>query len=155
MTAKEIYDQFSPMFSEVPEVFQPGCRAILKQAVDTALPEKPNSWADCIMQGKNLQPIEYKVIVLPDLVEETDDSIKSAKSLGIVFLEKDADRDKLKQVSGTLVSVGGNAFDDMLGLVPKVGDKVYYAKYAGLILKADDGTDFRMMNDKDITAVLV
>lgn len=109
----------------------------------------------CIMQGKTLQPIEYKVIVLPDLVEETDEAIKSAKSLGIVLLDKDTDREKQKQVSGTLVSVGGNAFSDMAGLVPKVGDQVYFAKYAGLILKSDDGTDYRMMNDKDITAVLV
>jgi co-chaperonin GroES (HSP10) len=109
----------------------------------------------CIMQGKTLMPIEYKVIVLPDLIEETDEAVKSAKALGIVMLDKDTDREKLKQVSGTLVSVGGNAFQDMSGLVPKVGDKVYYAKYAGLILKSDDGTDYRMMNDKDLTAVLV
>ena len=109
----------------------------------------------CIMQGKTLRPIEYKVIVLPDDAEETDDAIKRFKALGMELPAAEKERDKLKQISGTIVSVGGNAFADMEGLVPKIGDKVYFAKYAGLILKADDGTDYRMMNDKDITAVLI
>lgn len=109
----------------------------------------------CIMQGKTLQPIEYKVLVLPDLVEETDETIKRAKLLGIELPAAEKERDKMKQITGTLVSVGGNAFSDMEAPVPKVGDKVYFAKYAGLTLQADDKTEFRMMNDKDVTGMLV
>jgi co-chaperonin GroES (HSP10) len=109
----------------------------------------------CIMQGKTLQPIEYKVIVKPDLVEETDEAIKRFKAMGMELPAAEKERDKQKQITGTLVAVGGNAFADMLGTLPVVGDKVYFAKYAGLILTADDKTEFRMMSDKDITAVLV
>ena len=39
--------------------------------------------------------------------------------------------------------------------LPKVGDKVFFAKYAGLMITADDETEFRLMSDKDIAAVLV
>jgi len=109
----------------------------------------------CIMQGKVLQPIEYKVIVKPDLIEETDEAIKRFKAMGMELPAAEKERDKLKQITGTLISIGGNAFADMLGLLPKIGDKVYFAKHAGLILVADDKTEFRMMSDKDITAVLV
>lgn len=109
----------------------------------------------CIMQGKTLQPIEYKVIVKPDLIEETDEAIKRFKAMGMELPEAEKERDKQKQITGTLVAIGGNAFNDMAGLLPKVGDKVYFAKYAGIVLAADDKTEFRIMNDKDITAVLV
>jgi len=109
----------------------------------------------CIVQGKTLQPIEYKVVVLPDLIEETDEAIKRFKALNMELPAAEKERDKQKQITGTLVSIGGNAFSDMADPLPKVGDKVYFAKYAGLVLKADDGTEYRLMNDKDITAVLV
>ena len=109
----------------------------------------------CIMQGKTLQPIEYKVIVLPDQLEETDETLKRFKAMGMELPAAEKEREKSKQISGVLVAIGGNAFSDMANPIPKVGDKVYFAKYGGLILKADDGTDFRMMNDKDITGVLV
>lgn len=109
----------------------------------------------CIMQGKTLQPIEYKVIVKPDLIEETDPAIIRLKAMGMELPAAEKERDKQKQITGTLVAVGGNAFSDMLGTLPKIGDKVYFAKYAGLVLTADDKSEFRMMNDKDITAVLI
>ncbi len=108
-----------------------------------------------IMQGKTLQPIEFKVVVLPDLVEETDEAVKRFKAMGMELPAAEKERDKQKQVTGTLVSIGGNAFADMEGVLPSVGSKVCFAKYAGIVLKADDGTEFRMMNDKDIAAVLL
>jgi len=109
----------------------------------------------CIMQGKTLQPIEYKVIVKPDLVEETDEAIKRFKAMGMELPAAEKERDKQKQITGTLVAVGGNAFEDMIGTVPNIGGRVYFAKYAGNVLIDDSKTEYRLMNDKDITAVLV
>lgn len=109
----------------------------------------------CIMNGKVLQPIEYKVIVKPDLIEETDDAIKRFKALGMELPDAEKERDKQRQITGTLVAIGGLAFDGFGDPMPKVGDKTYFAKYAGLVIKSDDGTEFRLMNDKDITGVLV
>jgi co-chaperonin GroES (HSP10) len=107
------------------------------------------------MQGKKFQPIEYKVVVLPDLIEETDDTIKRFKALGMELPEAEKEREMLRQITGTLVAVGGKAFEDFGDPSPKVGDKVYFAKYAGMLLRADDGEEYRLMWDKDITAVLV
>lgn len=109
----------------------------------------------CIMNGKTLQPIEYKVLVKPDLVEETDPMIKRCKDMGIEIPESEKERDKQRQITGTLVAVGGKAFEEFGDPMPKVGDKVYFAKYAGLVIKADDKTEFRLCNDKDIAGVLV
>lgn len=109
----------------------------------------------CIMNGKVLQPIEYKVLVKPDLIEETDEVLKSARAAGLELLDSEKDREKQRQITGTLVAVGGKAFEEFGDPMPKVGDKVYFAKYAGLVIKADDKTEFRMMNDKDLTGVLV
>jgi len=109
----------------------------------------------CIMQGKTLQPIEYKVIVKPDLVEETDEAIKRFKAMGMELPAAEKERDKQKQITGTLVAVGGNAFADMLGTLPVVGDKVFFAKYSGIVLVSDDKDEFRLINDKDIAGVLL
>jgi co-chaperonin GroES (HSP10) len=107
------------------------------------------------MHGKKFQPIEYKVLVKPDLVEETDDTIRRFKALGMELPEAEKQRDKMRQITGTLISVGGKAFEDFGDPSPKVGDKVYFAKYAGIVLESDENEEYRLMSDKDITAVLV
>lgn len=109
----------------------------------------------CIIAGKTLQPIEYKVIVKPDHIDETDDVIKSAKAAGIQLVETQLEKEKNKQISGVLISVGGKAFVDFGTPIPKVGDRVYFAKYAGIVLESDDKEQFRLMYDKDISGVLV
>jgi len=110
---------------------------------------------DCIMHGKTFQPVEYKVLVKPDLIEETDDAIKRFKALGMELPEAEKQRDKMKQITGTLIAVGGRAFEDFGNPSPSIGDKVYFAKYAGMILESDDKAEYRLMSDKDITAVLI
>jgi co-chaperonin GroES (HSP10) len=110
---------------------------------------------DCIMNGKTFQPIEYKVLVRPDLVEETDEQVKRCKALGMELPPDVKERDKLKQITGTLLAVGGKAFEDFGDPCPALGAKVYFAKYAGMIIKSDDQVEYRLMSDKDITAVLL
>lgn len=95
-----------------------------------------------------LLPCEYKILIQPEEVEQ-----KSAG--GIILTEKVTDREKQAQVRGKLIAVGGNAFEDWLPPVPKVGDTVVFAKYAGLIVKANDGQELRIANDKDVTAIVV
>lgn len=109
----------------------------------------------CIIAGKTLMPIEYKVIVKPDLIEETDDVIKAARAVGIELPEAQREKEKNRQISGTLVAVGGKAFEDMGNPMPKVGDKVYFARYAGIVLESDNKEQFRLCNDKDVTGVLI
>ncbi len=110
---------------------------------------------DCLMQGKVFQPVEYKVLVKPDLIEETDDSIKRFKAMGMELPEAEKQRDKMKQITGTLLALGGKAFEDFGNPSPVIGSKVYFAKYAGMVLESDEKIEYRLMSDKDITAVLL
>ena len=105
-------------------------------------------------QGRNaavntsgMWPVEYKVLIKPEDVEKVSAG-------GIVMATTTTDRDKMAQVKGQLIAVGGNAFEDWKGMAPEVGDFVYYAKYAGLMVKGEDGQEFRLANDKDITAII-
>lgn len=99
------------------------------------------------MNKSGLCPVEYKILIDPEEVET-----KSAG--GIILTDKVTDREKMAQVRGKLIAVGGNAFEDWQEPIPKVGDTITYAKYAGLIVKGADGRELRLANDKDITAIV-
>lgn len=99
------------------------------------------------MNTAGLHPVEYKILIEPEEVERKTES-------GIILTDKVTDREKMAQVRGKLIAVGGNAFEDWLPPIPKVADTVSYAKYAGLIVKGSDGKEYRLVNDKDITAIV-
>jgi co-chaperonin GroES (HSP10) len=101
-----------------------------------------------------ISPVEYKILILPEQAEETDETLKRAKAAGLLLVDKTTEREKMAQVKGRLVAVGGNAFEDWAGQVPQPGDVVYFAKYAGYVVKGDDGQEYRLANDKDVSAVL-
>jgi len=102
-----------------------------------------------------ISPVEYKILILPEQAEETDERLKSAKAAGLVLIDKTTEREKMAQVKGRLIAAGGNAFEDWAGQVPQIGDVVWYAKYAGYVVKGDDGQEYRLANDKDVSAVLL
>ena len=96
------------------------------------------------MKGAKMKPVEYKIVVRPDAVEETTGS-------GIIVkTEKTQFEEWLSQTVGTLVAANAMAFAGWTGNVPTPGDKVYFAKFAGVV---DKDNDCRIMNDKDILAI--
>ena len=112
------------------------------------------------MNDWGIYPTEYKVLIEPD---EASDVVGRDKVIAV----PDTARDKMQvqKVKGTLIAVGGIAFKDPPwgDPTPKVGDKVYFAKYAGIRLQKEAGRDnegryqYRhavLCNDKDIAAVL-
>jgi chaperonin GroES len=99
------------------------------------------------MNKSGLVPVEYKVLIDPEEIE-------TVSAGGIVLPEKATDREKQAQVRGKLIAVGGNSFEDWKPPIPKVGDTVYYAKYAGIVVTGGDGKEIRLANDKDITAIV-
>ena len=100
------------------------------------------------MENKSgLTPVEYKILIEPEEVERKTES-------GIILTDKITDREKMAQVRGKLIAIGGNAFEDWLPPIPKVGDTISYAKYAGISVKGQDGRDLRLTNDKDVTAII-
>ena len=98
------------------------------------------------MNKSGIQPVEYKVLIKPEVVEKKT-------SGGLYLPETTQDKDQMAQIKGELVATGGNAFEDWAG-PPVIGDKVYFAKYAGYIIKGENGEEYRLANDKDITAII-
>ncbi len=100
-----------------------------------------------------IKPTEYKVLIEPSKVDEKTKG-------GIIIPDERKDRDQFAQMEGTLVAVSPLAFsyaDEATwgdAEKPKPGDKVMFAKYAGAAVKGMDGKDYRLVNDKDIGAVL-
>ncbi len=101
-----------------------------------------------MVNESKISPVEYKILILPDTVEEMMAS-------GLWVPETAREKEQLGQVVGTLVAVGGNTFSDWGdGRKPKVGDRVYFAKYAGYVIKGKDRREYRIANDKDIAAII-
>jgi co-chaperonin GroES (HSP10) len=95
-----------------------------------------------------LQPVEYKILIDPEEVDQVSAG-------GIIMAPSTTDKEKQAQVRGRLIAVGGNAFSDWMEPIPKIGDHVWYAKYAGLVVKGNDGKEYRLANDKDCAAIVV
>lgn len=100
-----------------------------------------------------ISPTEYKVLVSPEKVDEKTKG-------GIILPDEHKDREQFAQMQGTLVAVSPLAFtyadDDAWGdaAKPKPGDKVMFAKFAGAAVKGMDGKDYRIISDKDVSAVI-
>jgi len=95
------------------------------------------------------------LIVLPDEIEETDPVLKRAREAGLEIARGSSEADeraRMGQIEGTIISLGGNCFEDWLGDTPKEGDKVVYNKFSGFI-KEIDGVEYRIIRDTDIYAV--
>ena len=106
------------------------------------------------MNKSGLIPVEYKVVVKPFAVEETDDVLAAAKRAGLEVVSTQMEREQLSQVKARLVAVGSVAFDGWGDKIPQVGDVVLISKYAGFINIGNDGEEYRLINDKDIVAIV-
>lgn len=98
-----------------------------------------------------IQPTEFKVLIKPKAVED--------KVGSIIIPEQVKDRDQFAQMEGELVAVSPLAFTYVEqwpagAEKPKVGDKVLFAKYSGATVTGLDKVEYRIVNDKDIAAVL-
>lgn len=106
------------------------------------------------MENKSgIYPTEYKVLVSPIKVDEKTKG-------GIILPDEHKDREQFAQMEGVLVAVSPLAFTyadvaEWQGQPkPKPGDRVLFAKFAGASVKGRDGENYRLCNDKDLTATL-
>ncbi|NIR14378.1 MAG: hypothetical protein GWN86_10695 [Desulfobacterales bacterium] len=109
---------------------------------------------DMNLNKSGIQPVEYKVLIKLDPIEETDPLRKRASDIGLELLSEYTDREQMSQVKGVLVAVGGNAFDDWLPPKPNPGDRVMIRKLEGVSSEGKDGEEYRICNDKDIMAII-
>lgn len=78
---------------------------------------------------------------------------------GIILADEIIDKRQIASMEGTIVAVSPLAFvyasdEEWRGAKPVVGDRVLFARYAGLRQKGADAKDYVVMSDKDIVAVL-
>jgi len=93
-----------------------------------------------------LQPLADRIVITPLKQEEVTAS-------GLVI----PDTAKEKPQQGEVVAVGPGRLDDngkRIAIDLKSGDRILYAKYTGTEIKLD-GTDFIVLNEKDVLAKLV
>lgn len=103
-----------------------------------------------VVNPSGILPTEYKVLVRPIEVEN---------KIGSIFIpDQHKEKQEFAQQEGMLVAVSPVAFNYEKfpdGSAPKPGDRVLYAKYAGFLRVGNDGVSYRVINDRDICAVLV
>lgn len=92
-------------------------------------------------------PVEYKVIVKQIAIEE-----KTAG--GIIMPEDIRKKEQKAEVKAKVIAVGGNAFEDWKGEIPRLNDTVIVRKYAGYFIQGNDGEEYQVCNDKDISVIL-
>ena len=95
--------------------------------------------------GLNLKPLADRVVVEPAPAED--------KSAGGIILPDTAQE---KPQQGTVVAAGPGKVSDsgnLIKMTVKKGDKVLFGKYSGSEV-AFDGTDYVIMRESDILAVL-
>jgi len=114
-------------------------------------PKKANGTVPVVENPSGIRPVEFKVLVRPIKVEE-----KTAG--GILIPAMAQDREQAAAVEGEIVAVSPFAFGYEIWKneadKPKPGDRVYFAKFAGMTAKGRDGVEYRLMNDKDVCAVI-
>ena len=102
---------------------------------------------ECNKSGE--RPVEAKVLVRDDKPKE------KVGQLNIIYAPDEAQRkEEVESVVATIVDAGGNAFGDWEGLVPKPGDRVRLAKYAGQPFTGEDGNRYRVCHDIDVAGIV-
>jgi chaperonin GroES len=105
-----------------------------------------------MMNVTGIQPTEFKVLIEPKEIET-----KTAG--GIILADMTKDHEKYATIQGTILAVSHLAFtyaaaEEWGDMKPKPGDRVIFAKYAGVRHKAKDGKEYLLVNDKDIVATI-
>ena len=101
-----------------------------------------------MINTSGITPVGWRVLVAPKEIAE--------KSTGGIILNTDSgrERENMASTTGIVIAVGDECYKDVASPWCKVGDKISFAKYAGLLYKGKDGKPVRMINDDDVTGRL-
>jgi len=106
-----------------------------------------------------IHPLEYKcLILLQPKVQKDKDGFRKEDS-GLLVISEHKDREEYGEDIGTFVAHGSLAFTGSDGVpdwpnTPSPGDKVIFDKYQGLVKTGKDGKEYRILNDKELVAIL-
>lgn len=108
------------------------------------------------MNPSGIYPLDHRVLILPDKVEEVTAG-------GIIIPSMETDKQKFAMTNATIVAVGALAWSEAkhdaktFGVdakFPEVGSRVKVGKYTGDVHKGEDGEDYTILNDTDVIALL-
>jgi len=119
------------------------------------------------MNKSGIDPSGNRVLVKPDEVEEVTKG-------GIVIPDTVKEKHQLSANYGQVVAIGPDCFTHTTTITERLidgswkqierkttgysghfaeaGDRVAFAMYSGLTLTGEDGVDYKLINDEDITA---
>lgn len=102
-----------------------------------------------IINQSGIEPTGGHLLVLPEKVEE--------KTAGGIYLPQEVqEKEQQAATVGLLVAVGRSAWSDIDNHPwAEVGDKVSYARYAGITMEGQDGENYVLINDNDVLARLL
>lgn len=90
-------------------------------------------------------PVLHRLLVKP---------IVETKSAGGIVLAVDERKHENASEIGEVLAIGDTAFKDYnTEVMPKVGDKIYYAKFAGKFV-THDNERLVMLNDEDVVGII-
>ena len=99
------------------------------------------------------RPMNWKVLIQPN-------EIKAETKGGILLPDKVKENEQILTAHGTVMAIGELAYRERetgerwkQEIVPQVGDKVTYGKYAGQKIVVNN-VRFLLLNDDEITAIL-
>ena len=100
------------------------------------------------MENKSgIHPQGHRVLIKPLEIE-----LKTASGI-ILATEGQKEREDMSNTTGEVVDMGQDCFPDQQPWC-RVGDRVVFAKYAGLLYLGKDGAKYRIINDDNIVATL-
>lgn len=91
---------------------------------------------------------------------KTDQCAKQTSG-GILIIDESLDRKDAASISGCIFVVGDNAFKHHAdgtpwrGAAPTVGDRVFFAQYAGDLVPGRDGSVYRIVEDGCISGKML
>ena len=95
-----------------------------------------------------INPKGWRILIKP---KEIPRFSKGGIQLGT---NETSEREQMANTTGIVIAMGDQCYEKMTNSWCKEGDKVIFAKYAGLLYVGRDGLAYRLVNDDDITGTL-
>ena len=95
-----------------------------------------------------INPVGWRILVKPKEVKEVSEG-------GIILTTQvNKEREQMANTTGVVIAMGNECYADESAPWCTEGDKIIFAKYAGLLYRGKDGLEYRLINDKDVTGTL-
>lgn len=107
-----------------------------------------------VVNRTGIVPLEFKVLVR---VKQAEDTIVTKSGLKLFKPIETKEQEQASTMDGEIVDISPLAFTYETWpegfQIPEIGEQVIFARFAGAVVMGDDGSEMRLMNDKDILAV--